>query len=152
MPFGIVACTFCDNLNVLEIAIIIIRSLLNLIVDIPIWHWGDVFLKLSAGQLLVLIYCSSGPSRKGQKINNLLTSSVRSLQGNLRPWPWCTCIERAVASPLVKIHEGCSTGVVHGPGGCPCFVYVHVLVWYYHILFHNNEDYWMSFEKIQQQQ
>ena len=53
---------------------------------------------------------------KGQNINKILTSSVQSLQGNLRPWPRCTCIEQVIASPLVKIHQGSSTGVVHGPG------------------------------------
>ena len=40
---------------------------------------------------------------KGHIINNLLTSSVRSLQGNLRPRPWC--IDRAIARSI-HIHQG----------------------------------------------
>ena len=38
---------------------------------------------------------------KGHIINNLLTSTARSLQGNLRPWPWC--IGLAIAR---SIHQG----------------------------------------------
>ena len=59
-------------------------------------HWGDNSLKLSADQLLVLIdhrlrsIISHICQRKGHVINKLLTSSIQSLQGNLRlglDWP-----------------------------------------------------------------
>ena len=36
--------------------------------------------------------------KKGRIINNLLTSPVRSLQGNLRPRPWC--IDLAIARSI----------------------------------------------------
>ena len=50
---------------------------------------GDevTFFKLSAGQLFVLIDRRLGFMMKRPIINNFLTSSVRSLQGILRPRP-----------------------------------------------------------------
>ena len=42
-------------------------------------------------------------TKKGHIINNLLTSPVRSLPGNLRPQPWC--IDLAIAR---SIHQGLS--------------------------------------------
>ena len=70
-------------------------------------HRGDVFVKVIRRHLLVLI------DRRLRSImerpyDNLSTSSVRSLQGNLRPRPWCIdlakCIKALVSDfPLMMV-------------------------------------------------
>ena len=65
------------------------------------WSVVVVVFFLSAEQLLVLAYRKLRSIMRGQIINNLLTSSVLSLQGNLRPWPWC--IDLAIARSM---HQG----------------------------------------------
>ena len=60
------------------------------------------FLKLSADQLLVLIdrRLRSIIKMPYNKINDLLTLSVRSLPGNLRPQTWC--IDLAIAQSILQ--------------------------------------------------
>ena len=70
-------------------------------------HRGDVFVKVIRWHLLVLI------DRRLRSImerpyDNLSTSSVLSLQGNLRPRPWCIdlakCIKALVSDfPLMMV-------------------------------------------------
>ena len=57
-------------------------------------HWCGVCFQLSADQLVVLIDLRLRSMMKGHIVTNLLTSSVLSLQGNLRPRSWCIDLAR----------------------------------------------------------
>ena len=64
-------------------------------------HWDDMCLKVILWPVVGLI---DRKLRFTIIINNLLTSSVRSLQENLRPRPWCTDLAIAPSVIARSIH------------------------------------------------